>query len=212
MPKIIVRKCPKTQKLFQSDEKYRKHILALRKQTNIDRASLRIRRKAIGEVRNEIAELVSVDQIECYVTEAFSKILVAYNGGQSNVQEILSKVKIRNFKLDVSFCEGCSNTHDAPRSGKTNWDGRKKDAPRGYPGWTGTVSYRIINNPENNPGLGNLSVHHSDVLGFIGIHTGTGGGRGLDGYEYSVTLFLDDFEGLKKLYFKDKLANRLDLW
>lgn len=212
MPKITVRKCPQTGRLFESDVEYREYIHTFRKRTNTDRAALRIRRIAVAEVRDEIASLQSIDQIESYITETFSKILMAYNGGNPKAQKVLSKVHMKDLLLDVNFSESCSNTHDAPRSGKTNWGGHDEDVSRGYPGWIGAISYRIINNPENHPDLGNLCMHHSDALGFIGIHTGTGGGRELDKWHYGVTLFLDDFEGLKKLYFKDKLANRLDLW
>ena len=212
MPKILVRKCPRTGKLFQSDAEYRKYIRALRKRTNITRATLRSRKLAISEVRDEIARLTSIDQIECYVTEAFSKIMIAYNGGRDpKVHAILNKVRIKDFKLDVSFMERCSNTHAAPRDGKTNWGGLKEDLPRGYPGFGGNVSYKIINDPEEED-IGRLCMRHNDALKFAGICTGGGGGRGEDSWGYGVTLFLSDFEGLKKMYFKNKLAGTLDLW
>ncbi len=215
MPKILVRKCPKTGKLFQSDAEYRKYIRALRKRTNITRATLRNRKLAISEVRSEIARLPSIEKIEAYVTENFSKIMIAYNGGRDpKIHAILNKVRIEDFKLDVSFMKRCSNTHCAPRNGEMNWGGYKTDqgVPRGYPGFSGNISYRIINNPERIKEIGRLCMQHNDALKFAGIHTGGGGGRGDNRWGYGVTLFLDDFEGLKKMYFKNKLSGKISEW
>lgn len=207
MPKILVRKCPKTGKLFESDAEYRKYIRALRKRTNTTRAALRYRKRAISEVRSEIARLTSIHQIECYVTKNFSKIMIAYNGSSDpKIHDILRKVRIKDFELVVSFMERCSNTHCSPRDGETNWS-CKDDKPSGYPGFSGTVSYKIINDPERED-IGRLCMRHNAALGFAGINTGCGGGRG-NGWGYGVTLFLSDFEGLQKQFFLNKLAGNI---
>lgn len=140
--------------------------------------------------------------------------MTAHNGGRDpKVHAILNKVRIEDFKLDVRFGEKCSNSHCAPRNGNTNWGGYKTDqgVPRNYPGFYGNISYKLINNPERHPVLDRLCMRHNDALAFIGIHTGSGGGGG-ERWQYGVTLFLDDFEGLKKQQFKDKLSGNTSAW
>jgi hypothetical protein len=41
--------------------------------------------------------------------------------------------------FNVRYTEKVSNTHSAPWNGQTNWDGKKPDVPRGYPGFAGRV-------------------------------------------------------------------------
>lgn len=57
------------------------------------------------------------------------------------------RCQIAGFSWDIRRSQEVSNSHDAPVSGVTNWDGRARledgtPAPRGYPGWTGRVWIR----------------------------------------------------------------------
>lgn len=229
MPKIAARKCPRTGKLFETDKAYRKYIVGLRKRLNETRPAkiaarnAAIHRKELREsVYADIAEVKDIETLENYVKGNFSDIMIAWNGGSSPaVHEMLTRLKMEEFDLRLRFSERVSNTHNAPRDGETNWGGRTEGAPRGYPGWSGHISYTLNFNPEREgelrkmKGGSMLCLESSRALGWLGIHTGTGGGRGKSGehkWEYGVEIFLNDFEALKKLYFHDKLADRIDLW
>lgn len=125
--------------------------------------------------------------------------------------------KVLGFAWDISFSERISNTHCAPRSGVTNWGGDNKDAPRGYPGFSGRVWIRYDN--DKNFSFG------SDPFRETMSHPGTGGGGSYDGpwkkiaeahwktfghrrddtyprpelYSWDYKIFLDDWPGLKKV-------------
>ena len=230
MPKINARKCPRTGKLFATDKEYRTHIVGLRKSLNRKRPAKIAARKALqrrrdlqAEVRAELDAIQDIEHLEKYMLENFNRVMIAWNGGSKPaVHELLDQVKMEEFELRLRFSERVSNTHNCPRSGETNWGGRDPDKARGYPGWSGHLSYTLNMNPEDfeheftrTLTSGILCLDPNRALGWAGINTGTGGGRGGPGvhkWEYGVELYLDDFEALKKLYFHDKLADRLDLW
>lgn len=223
MPKISARKCPKTGKLFETDKAYRVHIVGLRKHRNKKRPMEIARRLAAKRraeyrtlIRAELDALNDMDELEKYFRENFGRIMIAHNGSdRPEVHALLHSLKMMEFDLRIKFYTSASNTHAAPRNGETNWGGRKDDVPRGYPGFSGHISYELNFNPEDAFERNGLCLDPSRGLGWAGVHTGGGGGRGGPGvfkYEYGVTLFLSDFDNLQKLYFKDKLAGRLDQW
>lgn len=220
MPRINARKCPRTGKLFETDAKYRDHIVGLRKHLNerrpgkIRRHKAHIQRIAYqDDLRTELNALANMNDLEEYFRNNFGKIMIAHNGGgRPEIHALLNTLKMEKFDLRLTFSECTSNTHAAPRNGETNWGGRKDNVPRGYPGFSGHISFQLNFNPaERN----SLCLEPSRGLAWAGVHTGTGGGIGskdVHKWEFGVTLFLSDFEGLKKQYFIDKLAGRLDLW
>lgn len=221
MPKIAARKCPKTGRLFATDEEYGKHIVGLRKRLNEQRP-LKIRRREClqrrkrlhTEIRNDLDSLKDINELENYVKNNFGRIMLAHNGGgEPVIHALLGELKMEEFDLRLRFYENVSNTHSKPRDGVTNWGGRTEGAPRGYPGFSGDISYTLNFNPEDSPKTGNLCLSHSGALAWAGIHTGTGGGRGPRGihkYEYGVNIYLSDFDGLQKQYFHDKLAGTVN--
>ena len=220
MPKINARKCPKTGKLFESDKAYRIHIIGLRKHLNekrpgkIRRRECILRRKRlITDIRGELDAVREINELESYVKNNFGRIMTAYNGGgEPIIHTLLKDLKLEEFELRIHFSENVSNTHSKPRNGVSNWGGRDPDAPRGYPGFSGHVSYALNFNPEKSPKKDNLCLDANRGLGWAGINCCGGGGRGDNKYEYGVNIYLSDFDGLQKLYFKDKLAGRLDSW
>lgn len=208
MPKITVRKCPKTQKLFETDQAYRKHILALRLQTNETRFAQRNRKILTDRIRAEVAVLRNIPEIQAYVSENFGDIMVAHHGSSDlEVQAILRETRLEDFKLNVSYRERCSNTHRCPRDGVTNWS-CEDDKPNGYAGWHGSITFNIVNDPDENKHkkLRSLWLRVTDALAFVGIHTGSGGGGSTS--RYDVTIFVRDFEALKKMAFEDILKGK----
>lgn len=223
MPKINARKCPKTGKLFETDRKYRNHIVGLRKKLNQARPrKLAIReagrqRKAYTTmIRSELDALTDINELEKYFRKNFGRIMIAYNGSnRPEIHSLLLTLEMLEFDLRLRFSERVSNTHNAPRNGETNWGGRNDDAPRGYPGFSGHISFELNFDPSHSVDRGSLCLEPQRGLGWAGIHTGTGGGRGGKGvykWEFGVEIFLSDFDSLQKLYFRDKLAGTLDQW
>lgn len=208
MPKITVRKCPKTKKLFENDTAYGKHLVALRLQTNETRFVQRNRKRLTDSIRAKVAVLKSISEIEAYVADNFGNIMVAYHGSSDlEVHGILRETRLENLNLSVSYLERCSNTHRCPRDGVTNFS-CDDDKPRGYPGWYGRITFDIANDPgvSKHKKLRSLWIRITDALEFVGIHTGTGGGG--NPYSYDVTLFVNDFEALKKMAFEDALKGQ----
>lgn len=219
MPKINARKCPKTGKLFETDKAYRIHIIGLRKNLNKKRPHkirmrecMQRRKRLRTQMRDELDAIRDINELECYVKNNFGRIMTAYNGGgEPIIHAMLKDLKMEEFELRINFHECVSNSHASPRNGKTNWGGRDPDLPRGYPGFSGHVSYALNFDPEKSPKRGNLCLDAHRGLGWAGIHTGGGGGRGNNKFEYGVNIYLSDFDGLQKLYFKDKLAGEITM-
>lgn len=133
--------------------------------------------------------------------------------------------KYNNVNLEITMCSlrfepMAGNTHCAPRGGDTNWDGRKKDVPRGYPGFVGRIEGRFVKPLRRYKDwtgqkklLDSFSALCDDLYGFPGpedvfrmrgLHSGSGGGGG-SSFGYGVTLFVDDFPGLKRYVLKQEL-------
>jgi hypothetical protein len=211
MPKVIVRKCPKTGKVFFGDDEYAKHIIALRKNLNEERAYKRERELVRERVWYAIDNITSPKVLVEYINKHFHDIVIAYNGANPAVIEAIKEMELSDFRFENMFYrEHCSNSHNAPRDGVTNWSG-DQDKPTGYPGFYGRVRYKLRNEPRFNDkrlklGSGNvINIRVNDALKYIGVRTGGGGGG--SEYSYEVTLFLSDFRAMKKAYFKAKLAD-----
>jgi hypothetical protein len=92
-----------------------------------------------------------------------------------------------------------SNSHVCPDNGKTNWGGHKKDTPRGYPGYSLRLSGKYKRNKKYNSGF-----PYTELFTLVGIKT-CGGGGGLTSFQYSASIFLDDWPGLKQGMVVEKL-------
>ena len=126
------------------------------------------------------------------------------------------KLQVVYFCLKVMYGDSIPNTHHAPRGYDTNWGGRTKDIPTGYPGWVGRI-WIGLSKPKTRIGI---SDSPNRVLKKIGIHTMNGGGgstsdipsfikdklapgRKITEYcktwSWDVQMFLNDFPSLKML-------------
>jgi hypothetical protein len=92
---------------------------------------------------------------------------------RSDKQNVPDKLNVLGFAWNISYNDKVSNSHSAPRSGKTNWGGRTEGAPSNYPGFQGRVWIRYDSNKDF--GFG------SDPFRETMSHTGTGGGGSYDG-------------------------------
>ena len=75
--------------------------------------------------------------------------------------------EIVGFHWDLRYNNSVSNSHSAPKNGKTNWGGRHKDVPRGYPGFEGRVWIRYARSCD----FGSAN----EPLAKMRLYTGTGG-------------------------------------
>jgi len=210
MPKVIVRKCPITKKVFFGDDEYATHIVALRNRTNLERKHNRYRKEAQARIWNALEnEVDDIPALEQFVINNLHDIFIAYNGGRPEVNDAVREAKLEQFDIDVSYNETVRNTHDCPRNGERNF-GQNGNAPCHYPGFVGRIEYSLINDPDKDPRMENgklrTCMSFNDALGYIGIHTGSGNGPSSRG-RYQVTLFQDDFIAIRRAVFKAKLQD-----
>jgi hypothetical protein len=217
MPKVTVRKCPITGKVFFGDDEYAEHIVALRKSRN-DARILRRERALIRErVWYALSNISSPKVLAAYINDHFHDIMIAHNGARPCVVEVIREMKMKDFQFErLYFREHCSNSHAAPRDGVTNWSARDHDKPTGYPGFTGRVHYTVTGKPKSGdkrlkiPGSSStVVIDVTEALKYIGIRTGSGSTSSQTGKAaYDATMFLSDFDAMKKAYFHAKLEDR----
>lgn len=217
MPKITAYKCPFTKKLFETRSGYRRHLLKLRikqaerrKRHQIQRRQTAIRAAARERMDIKIAALRTAADVEKFIVENFHDILVAVYGAKKLLQ--ISQVKMEWFKFDtIHYSDHQGNTHNCPRSGVTNWGGRKEGAPRGYPGFGGQMKWKLTGPKELRHGsAGTDRIEPKDALSYIGVHTGTGC-PGWDG-NISYQFFVDDFRGIKEEIHKAREAAKKEIF
>lgn len=206
--KITVNKCPYTGELFESDKKYASHMSAMRRQRAADRAE----KKKHDDFENWLAiekeKIIHVEMIAPWILENQRDLMDFRNAGITPIFGFSNFDRRQFYRTDefiklelisLRYSHSVSNSHSCPYNGTTNWGGRNKDAPRGYPGWTGRVNgncKRASNHSHKYP--------FSDILNIVGVHTGTGGG-GNDDWGYHVDIFLADWPGLSQQLMFEKL-------
>lgn len=220
MPKITVRKCPFTKKLFETRSGYRRHLLKLRKERNAERSIWITQRDARNEALEVLSKVTTISELKKAVIAQYTNMMVASWGTDTRRIEIAKKIRMVDFDLTaLHYEELTSNTHACPRNGTTNWDCKDENGPRGYPGFAGRINYALIT-PKDFDGW---FADFSDTLKQFGIHTGSGGAgnigpKGSNMYSYDVKVFVDDFSSIsahvdevleiyKKIIFKRKLKD-----
>lgn len=113
--------------------------------------------------------------------------------------------------FDLRYSDKVSNSHRCPHNGETNWGGKKKDVPTGYPGWLGRFEYRV----EWVKKFSSAYPGSSEMWECTRIQSGTGGGggftlhngskeNGLQSFGFGVELFAADWPAMANEY--DKAA------
>lgn len=110
-----------------------------------------------------------------------------------------------NFALDVAYNEQASCSHSAPVGKPTNWGGQDKKSPTSYVGLTGSIKgtskhLTVVPKKDTWRQSSGSDFFKGFGRGIIGINTGSGSGG--DVFQFSVTLFLDDFPLIKANYEK----------
>ena len=216
MPRVVAYKCPHTSQVFEFKKDYTNHLrrLSRARQSAKKAQEIKVAREARWtEFRNAIT---SVDQLPSMIIKHQDLFweTASLTGRDFEICRISGiwprLVEFTEFNL--RFSEHVSNTHTCPVNGVTNWGGHKKDAPRGYPGWSGRICW-IVEWPQQ------YTRHYPGGGLFVGsrINTGTGGG-GHDlvrqnveckSFGYGVEIFGDDWEVMYKTYRKNCFVKTL---
>lgn len=229
MGQILAWKCETTGELFEDQDLYKKHIRKIaaqrREQAKRDRIAAELKNFWIN-ARNTITSINDLPQFfidhqdrlweDAIAAEhyRFAEIGKLVRGGKKMPMPKL--LRFTTFRL--SWSKSVSNSHSCPQGGITNWGGRVKDGPRGYPGWTGRVDWEIEWPNEFDgwyPGADLFKGYNSCV------HTGSGGGgnnkNNISSFGYSVELFAADWPGLyreqaKREYFERENRKKANAW
>lgn len=176
--KIEAWKCQSSGKLFEVEAEYISHK---RKLARARTAQLKKRR--LAQERDQCWIDLQYEKFD--ITQLAEKLVAR--------QEIYwpdTKSNLINLKIDVTYSKLVSNTHCCPKTGIQNWH-CYNDKPRGYPGWSGRIYWEV-----NTKDVSDSNRFRNNSY----IHPGSGsGGSRLDGnktYQYSVSIFADDWPGL----------------
>ena len=193
-------RCPWTNKVYATKPAYVKHLRALRD----TRIHAKIRHKIYLNKCQELWNQPDFDSIINWINNHPEFMFdTACKHGWRDVSRFRDKFWIKITYLRLNYYTSVSNSHSCPRGGVRNWGGREnyKDGtpmPRGYPGFSGVIEYRL----SHDLGFG------SEVMEGLGIHTGSGGGTRQNRYGYDVKFFLSDWPGLEMARTMDLLKDQ----
>jgi len=217
MSVITAYKCDTTGKLFEDKAKYQKHIRKVacerRNQRKIDAAHKTEMQWWHDNFYNRVKSLAQLQAAILHHSDVFAARGV--KNYYSGIRDKLKPAPIIKFKeFGVRYSELVSNSHRCPHDGVTNWGGREKDAPRGYPGWQGRFLYTV----QSHKGQTFSYPGGSGMWEGTRIHTGTGGGGGSNfeekalfqqSFGYELELFASDWPLMAAEYEKAKMMKIL---
>lgn len=192
-------------KIFEDKKKYQAHLRKLAAQRRQDK-KIQDAEREFEEFNIGMGQVSSIAELEKFIKENWHTFWV--NGIRHNIWRKSSITFDLHEFVDVKFenirwLDRMSNSHSCPRDGVTNWGGMKKDQPRGYPGWYGAIHLKVRPPIKKHRGKDYISDGWgSDYFAKTIICTGGGGGGSnrdnkYVSYEYEVSLWADDFPGLK---------------
>jgi len=192
MPLVQAYQCPQTKKLFSLEQRarYQVHL----KRVAHERYTKRMMAREAAEqeifLQDTLWSLSSIGEIEAWFVSnvRWLERNALRSCGYRRASKEPKPLSFACFELDVKWSGYVYNSHAAPRGGVINWSHRDPSKPSSYPGYTGSVRYSL-SDPDH--GLG------SSIFRGTLIHTGSGGG-GAE-CEYSVSMFDDDWPGLKAM-------------
>ncbi len=191
-------------KIFEDKKKYQAHLRKLAAQRRQDKRIQDVKRE-FEEFNIRMGQVSSITELEKFIKDNWYTFCV--NGIRHNIYRGSDAALALHECVDIKFknirwLEKMSNSHCCPKSGSTNWGGLKKDQPRGYPGWYGSIHIAVRTPLKTDRGTEYISDGWgSDYFEKTIICTGSGGGgpskdNKYVSYEYEVSLWADDFPGL----------------
>lgn len=191
--RVQVFKCPFTGKLFEQDarDEYIQHLFKVRKNKQETRQAQRLKMERLEWIAKEKAAIKRVEDIPDWILDNQEALMNAYNRLTNRYEKFFPTDEFRDIKFDfLHYSDSASNTHCAPAGKPMNW-GCKPDLPRGYPGWCGNVQGSLHRESKHQG-----QYPYSDLLQFLQIHTGSGGG-GNANWRYGFTIFLEEWPSLQ---------------
>lgn len=204
-------RCPWTDAVFSTEEKYRKHLEFWRE----SRILAKIRQDNVSKTLRELNNQPNFDEVINWISHNPDFMFELYKSNVWGHEADKIDNCRENFSFEITYLkldwgDRVSNSHSCPRGGVQNFTGRYTfedgtPKPNGYPGWHGRIEYALSHN---------LS-YCNRMTEVLGIHTGTGGGRGkVCGFD--VKLFAADWpviaksiEIQKEKYDSDRVMNAL---
>jgi hypothetical protein len=221
MPKVIVRKCPFTGKIFEDEVKYRKHLNQVRATNRtrwvLDRADcnddawwalVRGQERSLEDFAAWIIQ--EQDRFWKDAAKADPREFEQVGKPVGRKTRVLPMPVLAKFtEFNFRWSDSVANTHSAPRGRVENWH-RRPGLPMGYPGWHGRVEW-AIKWPDEFDGWYPGSRLFNGTR--CGVHTGTGGfvelRNGLQRFGYDAVIWADDWPGLARCYEKQLMWNQL---
>jgi hypothetical protein len=196
--KVQVHKCRFTGKIFEEKDlkKYAAHLVKLRAEMKQKREQDRVTKEWAKWLKKERARINTIDEIVPWFLANQIKIMHAVNAATSFISDRFYPASdiFTKIDLNVRYNPSASNSHRCPDKGVTNWlltRDNDPTKPTSYVGWTGNISGFLKRDKKNN-----YSYPYGEALKIVGLKTGSGGG-GNEKWSYEVTIFLDDWPGLK---------------
>lgn len=187
--------CPFTNKVFSKKSRYIEHLKSYR-EANIHKI-IRINRldQAFATMREakNLNELVNFIELNSYLFLENIILRDPYKREQAlKTSPLEFFIKVEEIALKHS--PSVSNSHTCPlNGGVTNWGGHNKNAPTGYPGWQGRITFTV-----KSP----YASFSSELFRHTGVVMGSGGGGGdpyytdTNHYGYELKLYDADFPNL----------------
>lgn len=184
--KITAYKCPDTGQIFEYKKEYdgyRRTYLANRRQGENKQTIIDGYNKILEDFRSTPRSWAEMGKWICDNTDVFVKRAWLLDGNKTKPKSM----KLTSVAIVAAYRERCSNTHAAPFNGVKNWYGLQ-NLPGGYPGWYGTIKLSYT---------GDYDGFFTNMFENTGLNFGTGSG-GVDFYQSEITLFEDDWPGLRE--------------
>ena len=206
--RVQVRKCPFTGKIFEEKDisKYILHLKQLRDEQRELREYARLKNSFHAWMRVEQTKVRAFDELVPWILENQQRLMRTYNAIYAKEKSSWHRkfpkgAKITALNMRCNFSPLASNSHCHPRGGVSNWCGHGDPAPRGYPGWTGSLSGKLSLGPRQD------SPSWSEFFEMFDVHTGSGSGGA--NFQYGVTVFASDWPGIAEELTFRKLATGL---
>ena len=208
MSQVLVYKSDTDGKLFDSKEKYVKHLRGLAIQRAQARKIAKMEADRADFIKRMGNTVTSIKELEQFITENWQWF--ATNGRKHNLWKSNSRDTNKHTLVGVRFenmrwSDSVSNSHSCPRDGIQNWaQSANSDNPKGYPGWCGHIYFTVNAGFSDHTVPRPYSGYGSDYFTDTGINTG--GGSGGTNCQYDMKLFASDFPAMTEA------RNKAQVW
>jgi len=189
MPLIQVYRCCHCRRYFEQKENYLAHLKPIARESLVDK----ILNKRIKETLVHIRRINNIKEIEVELPEIivnFAKRVYGFDDKGLPAEAHL-RFEFRGMRFDPL----CSNSHNCPEGGVTNWWCNDKTLPTGYPGYRGTVIVKRSKELDAVTELGFSGKHYKEFGLKFGSGSGSSNNEGMFANisRHEVTLFCDDW-------------------